>query len=101
MKMRTFLFSSCLALTFAASPAFAQAPPTTPAATPSAQVQVSQLEARKLSDAFVSVAERVSPSVVQIDVSVRDESAAIVRWYAAWARESCSRRTAPSSRTTT
>ncbi len=32
-------------------------------------------EARKLSDAFVSVAERVSPSVVQIDVTARDESA--------------------------
>jgi len=32
-------------------------------------------EARKLSDAFVSVAERVSPSVVQIDVTARDEGA--------------------------
>lgn len=32
-------------------------------------------QARKLSDAFVSVAERVSPSVVQIDVTARDESA--------------------------
>lgn len=32
-------------------------------------------EARKLSDAFVSVAERVSPSVVQIDVTARDEKA--------------------------
>jgi len=33
----------------------------------------STLEARRLSDAFVAVAERVSPSVVQIDVTVRDE----------------------------
>jgi Do/DeqQ family serine protease len=32
-------------------------------------------EARKLSDAFVSVAERVSPSVVQIDVTAREEGA--------------------------
>ncbi len=32
-------------------------------------------EARKLSDAFVSVAERVSPSVVQIDVTAHDDSA--------------------------
>jgi serine protease Do len=45
--------------------------------------QASQAEARKLSDAFVSVAERVSPSVVQIDVSVRDESAdQVLRWMA-------------------
>jgi serine protease Do len=35
----------------------------------------SQLEARKLSDAFVGVAEKVSPSVVQLDVTVRDENA--------------------------
>jgi serine protease Do len=31
-----------------------------------------QLEARRLSDAFVNVAERVSPSVVQIDVTSRE-----------------------------
>jgi len=43
--------------------------------------QASQVEAKKLSDAFVSVAERVSPSVVQIDVTVRDESAdQVLRW---------------------
>jgi S1-C subfamily serine protease len=43
--------------------------------------QASQMEARKLSDAFVSVAEHVSPSVVQIDVTVRDESAdQVLRW---------------------
>ena len=41
----------------------------------SPQAQASQAEARKLSDAFVNVAERVSPSVVQVDVTVRDESA--------------------------
>jgi serine protease Do len=34
----------------------------------------SQLEARRLSDAFVNVAERVSPSVVQIDVTSREQS---------------------------
>ncbi len=43
--------------------------------------QASQAEARRLSDAFVNVAERVSPSVVQIDVTMRDESAdQILRW---------------------
>jgi serine protease Do len=55
--------------------------------TPAARAQTaapagaSQVEAKKLSDAFVSVAERVSPSVVQIDVSVHDESAdQVLRW---------------------
>ena len=38
-----------------------------------AQVAQSQAEAQRLSDAFVSVAERVGPSVVQIDVTERDE----------------------------
>lgn len=37
-------------------------------------VATSTQEAKRLSDAFVAVAERVSPSVVQIDVATRDES---------------------------
>jgi serine protease Do len=46
-----------------------------------ASAAASQVEAKRLSDAFVSVAERVSPSVVQIDVTVRDESAdQVLRW---------------------
>ena len=49
------------------------APPVTVATPPSpAHLLASQAEARKLSDAFVAVAERVSPSVVQIDVTTRD-----------------------------
>ena len=53
-----------------------QREPPPPAAPPSAvQLQASQAEARRLSDAFVNVAERVSPSVVQIDVTSRDEGA--------------------------
>jgi serine protease Do len=62
-----------LALTAVAPTAFAQATPgdkPPPAAAPGAVA-----EARKLSDAFVSVAERVSPSVVQVDVTARDERA--------------------------
>src|SRR5205085_8455039 len=57
--------------------AFAQ-----PSATASpAQIQASQAEARRFSDAFASVAERVSPSVVQIDVTTRDENADnVLRW---------------------
>ena len=39
-------------------------------------------EAKKLSDAFVAVAEKVSPSVVQIDVTARDENAdQILRFF--------------------
>jgi serine protease Do len=55
----------------AAQPAPGQ--PAPPAPSP-AQLQASQAEARRLSDAFSSVAERVSPSVVQIDVTSRDEN---------------------------
>ena len=46
-----------------------------PADKPPAAAPGAVAEARKLSDAFVSVAERVSPSVVQIDVTAHDESA--------------------------
>jgi S1-C subfamily serine protease len=41
----------------------------------------SQIEARRLSDAFAGVAEKVSPSVVQIEVAVREQTQQVVRWY--------------------
>jgi len=74
-----------LSLFLAAAPAAAQtkdAPAPAVASPPSpAQVQASQAEARRLSDAFVNVADKVSPSVVQIDVTARDESAdRTLRW---------------------
>jgi len=43
-----------------------------------AQVQASTAEAKRLSDGFVAVAERASPSVVQIDVTARDERADVL-----------------------
>jgi S1-C subfamily serine protease len=43
--------------------------------TPTPQAAAAQAEAKKLSDGFVSVADRVSPAVVQIDVTARDENA--------------------------
>jgi Do/DeqQ family serine protease len=65
-----------------ATPAYAQAPApphASPAVGPAvptpAQVQASTAEARRLSEGFVAVAERVSPSVVQIDITARDEKA--------------------------
>jgi Do/DeqQ family serine protease len=51
-------------------------PPAHAAAEPSPPV-----EARRLSDAFAAVAEKVSPSVVQIEVAVREQTQQVVRWY--------------------
>ncbi len=78
-----------LALTLAAvsvaGPALAQSPaPATPKVQPPpavptpAQVQASTAEARRLSEGFVAVADRVSPTVVQIDVTARSEKADVM-----------------------
>lgn len=65
-----------------ATPTFAQtpiAPPAQHAASgpmpvpSSAQVQASTAEARRLSEGFEAVADRVGPSVVQIDITARDD----------------------------
>ncbi|WP_394845666.1 trypsin-like peptidase domain-containing protein [Pendulispora brunnea] len=80
LTFRSLVVLACLGLS---APALAQAQKVSAQSQgPSpAQVQASQAEARKLSDAFVNVAERVSPSVVQIDVTARDENAdQILRW---------------------
>jgi serine protease Do len=68
---RAALIPFLLAATMTTAPAFAQSAP----APRAAQVSASTQEAKRLSDAFVAVAERVSPSVVQIDVTVRDQRA--------------------------
>ncbi|MCA9584647.1 MAG: trypsin-like peptidase domain-containing protein [Myxococcales bacterium] len=66
-----------LALTLALSAAAALAPHDAHAQAPAARA-----EAKKLSDAFVAVAEKVSPSVVQIDVTARDDKAdAILKFF--------------------
>src|SRR3954469_11243706 len=68
---------------FAQAAQAAQASPPKEVPTPiaPAQAQASKAEAQRLSDAFVTVAERVSPSVVQIDVTARDESSdQVLRW---------------------
>jgi Do/DeqQ family serine protease len=57
-----------------AAPA-ARPPVSTPPVPSPAQVQASTAEARRLSDGFVAVADRVGPSVVQIEVTARDEKA--------------------------
>jgi len=62
-----------LILTFSGVAAAQQQQTTQP---PPAQVQAAKQEALKLSDAFVSVAEKVSPAVVQIDVTTRDDNEA-------------------------
>ncbi len=60
-------------------------PPVVPAAaapipTP-AQVQASTVEAKRLSEGFVAVAERASPSVVQIDVTAHDDKADLLAHF--------------------
>jgi Do/DeqQ family serine protease len=84
VSSRLVVLSLALAGGGVASPALAQhasqAQPTAPAAvvpTP-AQVQASTAEAKRLSEGFVAVAERASPSVVQIDVTARNEKAEVV-----------------------
>ncbi len=68
------LFSAIvLAASAVASSAAAQPAPSSPP--PAPQAAAAKAEAAKLSDAFVSVAEKASPSVVQIDVTARDENA--------------------------
>ncbi len=79
-SLRVVALSVALAGGSIASPAFAQAPqaPRPAASQPvptQAQVQASTAEAKRLSEGFVTVADRVSPSVVQIDVTARDEKA--------------------------
>jgi Do/DeqQ family serine protease len=71
--------SLALVLAFA-SPALAQPAPAAPVPTP-AQVQASTAEARRLSEAFVAVADHASPSVVQIDVTARDEKADVLSHF--------------------
>jgi Do/DeqQ family serine protease len=69
------IFSLVLALATTAFAASAYADPPPPKSPPVVAAPASTQEAKRLSDAFVSVAERVGPSVVQIDVTARDEEA--------------------------
>jgi Do/DeqQ family serine protease len=46
-----------------------------------AEPTAAPIEARRLSDAFAAVAEKVSPSVVQIEVNVREPTPQGIRWY--------------------
>jgi serine protease Do len=68
------------------SPARAQTAPSSarstdgPVPTP-AQVQASTVEAKRLSEGFVAVADHSSPSVVQIDVTARDEKADLLSHF--------------------
>src|ERR1700722_4438816 len=80
---RIATIAAALTMALALVPRMASAAePRDPAAPSSPQMQASQAEARRLSDAFVNVAERVSPSVVQIDTTMRDEQAdQLLRWF--------------------
>jgi serine protease Do len=91
----TYVQAAAVLLSFGlfASGARAQGAPGRPpaaekdAATPAVrpvQVAQSQAEAQRLSDAFVFVADKVGPSVVQIDVTERDQRQdPLIRWLSA------------------
>ena len=73
--------SPSLAACVLAAPFVSAQPKEVPTPIAPAQAQASKAEAQRLSDAFVTVAERVSPSVVQIDVTARDENSdQVLRW---------------------
>jgi Do/DeqQ family serine protease len=74
-----------LAMSGINSPARAEGAPAArtgdgPVPTP-AQIQASTAEAKRLSDGFVAVADHASPSVVQIDVTARDEKADLLSHF--------------------
>ncbi|MCU0693583.1 MAG: trypsin-like peptidase domain-containing protein, partial [Polyangiaceae bacterium] len=46
-----------------------------------AQTRANSAEVRRLSTIFTQVADSVSPSVVQLEVTVRDSSATVFRWF--------------------
>jgi len=77
LRSRAFAFLVATAVLASASLALAQP---SPVAGNAAAIQATA-EARRLSDGFVAVADRVSPSVVQIDVTARDEKADMVSHF--------------------
>jgi Do/DeqQ family serine protease len=66
-----------------AAPAAAQTPSKAAPAPGSPRMPPGAADARRLGDAFAEVAERVSPSVVQIDVTVGSETSSPFRWFRA------------------
>ncbi|MCL2724992.1 MAG: trypsin-like peptidase domain-containing protein [Polyangiaceae bacterium] len=83
-----FVFAFALSSAVVASvpsSAFAEpSPAAAPAPAPPQHATVAPgavAEARRLSDAFVAAAERVSPSVVQIDITARDEQDQLLRLF--------------------
>ncbi len=70
-----------------AAPRAAAASPAMPPMPTNAQMQASTAEARRLSEGFVAVADRVSPTVVQIDVTARNEKADLMARFLGRASE--------------
>jgi Do/DeqQ family serine protease len=69
--MRVEFFARCLGLSVLAIPVIAHSAGATPIASGTDKTQ----KAQELSEAVISVAEKVSPSVVEVDVTIRDDSA--------------------------
>jgi S1-C subfamily serine protease len=79
---RRAVLGALLVALAASSPAAAQpaAKAKPPGAAPAPGAQAGLSDARKLGDAFAAIAERVSPSVVQIDVVADVEGESPMRW---------------------
>ena len=89
MRIVHLSLAAALASSLASSALAQQPPKATPASVQTKEaapvrtgaLPQSQAEANRVSDAFVSVADKVGASVVQIDVTVRDESSEqVLRW---------------------
>src|SRR5215204_5781940 len=94
LRPLAFVLTSALLVAFAPAAAAQQKPP--PATPPAARLppapgapqsatsgatRASMAELRRLGDAFADVAEKVSPSVVQIDVTVGSDTGSPLRWF--------------------
>ncbi|MBK8257576.1 MAG: trypsin-like peptidase domain-containing protein [Polyangiaceae bacterium] len=77
--MKPRVLATCVLMLAASAPAFAQTKPQLPAAAPAATaapaVKAAPAELKKLSEGMADVAEKVSPSVVQVEVTVANDSA--------------------------
>jgi S1-C subfamily serine protease len=79
MRTRFFGVAAVVLGTLALSGGATAEPPSAPPT--AAQISASQAEARKLSDAFVAVAEKASPSVVQLEVTAREDQDPMLRLF--------------------
>lgn len=80
MRIRATVLGSFVLLATLAAPAFAQTKPTLPAAGAAGTGKVTNLaELKKFSEGLADVADKVSPSVVQVEVTLANENSGQLR----------------------